>query len=419
MAIIELLIFAIYRFFAFPLALGLFKILSFLLPEKLQHTIQDRQAKNFQALPSKPIWIHASSGEIEYAKSLIRSIKEKYPQSLILVTYFSPSAKKILEKMTGVDLFLPMPWDSKADIENFLNFYQPKCALFARTDVWPEVSFQLKNRGIPSCLFAATLAENSSRSRGLSRLINRFSLNNLSHIFVVSKEDLENFINLKVTSTLEVGGDTRYDQVLFRLQNPAPHKTFLRPLPKEKVFIAGSTWPEDETILLESLPELLKRNVRVVLAPHEISNQHLDEIFSKLRALKISFDRYTTASSWQAPVLVLDTIGNLQELYSWAHFAFVGGSFKDKVHSVMEPLCLGIPVLVGPYNGNNREALKFQNILLSPGIFAVNIIQNSRDLLALIDNLLAKKTPDDGLLKKINLEKNATAKVMTWIEKNL
>lgn len=415
MALLEFLLFALYRFFLLPLALVFLKLFKAFLGSKIKQSLNDRENKNFQSLASRPIWIHASSGEIEYAKSLIREIKNAYPQSLILVTYFSPSAKKILEKIKGIDLFMPIPWDHSREVKKFLDFYNPLVALFARTDVWPEYSFQLKQRQIPSCLFAATLADNSSRSKGLSKWINRFSLNNLTKIFAVSKEDLLNFKAMGLHANIEVGGDTRYDQVLYRLQNPNTYKQFLKPKIAEKIFVAGSTWPEDEEVLIDFIEFLCKQNIRSVIAPHEIDENHLRHICEVLDSKKLSYDFYSRSNEWKNQILILDSIGHLQEIYSWAHFAFVGGSFKAKVHSVMEPLCLAIPVLLGPFHSNNREALKFQNFLLEPGVFAVNVVRNSREMIELAPKILGLPIPAIKLQQQILKEQHSTDKILSWL----
>ncbi|PIS10813.1 MAG: hypothetical protein COT73_07475, partial [Bdellovibrio sp. CG10_big_fil_rev_8_21_14_0_10_47_8] len=152
------IIFFFYRFVAVPLALGLLQIVRRVLPVKIQEMMIDRAMRNLQALPGSPLWIHASSGEIEYAKSVIRDLKIHFPQVPVLVTYFSPSAKRLIQNFPGIDLAMALPWDRAKDLEKFLDFYRPKACLFARTDVWPKLSNQLRLRKIPSLLFAATLA---------------------------------------------------------------------------------------------------------------------------------------------------------------------------------------------------------------------------------------------------------------------
>ncbi len=416
MVLIDALIFALYRFLFLPLAVGLLRSFSFAWPAKMREMIDDRANRNFQALPSRPLWIHASSGEIEYAKSVVRAIREQYPQIPILVTYFSPSAKKLIQKFPGVDLAMALPWDLSSDVSRFLDFYKPRACLIARTDVWPEVGSQLRRRKIPCVLFAATLARASSRRGFLSSSLTRVALNSLSMIYCVSDEDRENFAALGLRTPVEVAGDTRFDQVLHRLQNPAPVKSGLKPETVAPIFVCGSTWPQDEEVLLSAFDFWLQRGGRIVLAPHETGAARIDALKKALLSKSWSVQTYQEISDWSTQILLVNQVGVLQELYTWGHLAFVGGSFKDKVHSVMEPLCVGIPVCVGPYHENNREALQFQQVILKPGVFAVNVIQNAGELQGLMSQSLAMATPVPALLDKVRSSSGATAKVLQWLQ---
>jgi 3-deoxy-D-manno-octulosonic-acid transferase len=165
-----------------------------------------------------------------------------------------------------------------------------------------------------------------------------------------------------VRAPIFVLGDTRFDQVQFRLKNPKALPAQLRPtLP---ALVAGSTWPQDERILIEGLaPLLLKQKIQMLLVPHEPTNAHIQSLERQLTKAGLQFQKYSDGLAWtSAQVLIVDQVGVLAELYQWANIAFVGGSFKASVHSVMEPLGAGCLTLVGPYYSNNREALEFSQI---------------------------------------------------------
>ncbi len=417
MVLIDFLVFILYRSLFLPMAVGILKAFSFAWPAKMREMIEDRAPRNFQALSSRPLWIHASSGEIEYAKSVVRAVKEQHPQIPILVTYFSPSAKRLIQKFPGIDLAMALPWDTAFEIGRFLDFYKPRACLIARTDVWPEMARQLRKRKIPSALFAATLVKNSSRTGLLASSLSRIALNSLSIVFCVSPEDQENFQELGVRTDLQVAGDTRFDQVLHRLTHPSPVKNELRPRPEtaNPIFVCGSTWPADEEILFEAFRAWFDKGGRVILAPHEVNDERIQSLQKTIAARGWSVQTYREASLWNSQILLVNQVGCLQELYTWGHLAFVGGSFKDKVHSVMEPLCAGLPVCVGPHHGNNREALQFQHVILKPGFFAVNVIQNASDLQSLMASSLSVPVPAKPLLAKIQAVSGATARVVRWL----
>ena len=173
-AVVEFILSSIYRWLIIPLVLRVLLIIRFVYQQKsipltansniskLLQMIQDRDNINMQTLPARPIWIHAASGEIEYAKSIIRLCKERFPQAPILVTYFSPSAKKLIQKFPGVDLVIPLRWDHRQLVNKFLDFYRPRCILIARSDVSLEIAWQCKQNKIPSLLFSATFSKNAS-----------------------------------------------------------------------------------------------------------------------------------------------------------------------------------------------------------------------------------------------------------------
>lgn len=380
---LEVLVFNLYRFIFMPVALFVLHLFAPFWPAKIKQMIKDRKSPQKQALVARPICIHASSGEIEYAKPVVRAIKAAYPQIPIIVTYSSPSALRLTKDMVEVDAFIPAPWDHRDCVKDFLDYARPLVVLFSRTDVWPEFAYQLSQRQIPGILFAATLAKNSSRLRGLGRILTSWSLRNLTQLFCVNEEDERIFKSLNISTPISVHGDTRYDQVIYRLAHAKAVNQMLRPPASKKIFIAGSTWPEDEQVLLPALSTWIQQGGLIIIAPHEIHLEKISTLQRNLHEKNIQSFKYSDgkALDWQShQVLILDQIGILAEIYKWGDLAFVGGSFKDKVHSVMEPLACGMRVLVGPHHHNNREALHFTNYLVDGTQAAVQEVQDSESL---------------------------------------
>lgn len=407
---IDLAFFALYRFVFVPMAFFWLQILRPFLPVKIRTMIEDRRQKNFQHLPSRPFWIHASSGEIEYAKSVIRALKENFPQVPILVTYFSPSAKKLIHQFAGVDLALPLPWDTRSEVSRFLRFYRPRTLMIARTDVWPEMAYQARQQKIPSLLFAATLAEQSSRKNIFLAPLSRFAFHCLDDIFCVTEADVDNFESLRVKTPIKIAGDTRFDQVLYRLKHPQPVPDNFRGPLTAPTFIIGSSWPQDEAVILPTLKDWCASGRKVIMAPHEIKPERIQELKGKLQTMGL------TEAVW-----IVDQVGFLQELYALAakipgSVAFVGGSFKDKVHSVMEPLACGLAVAVGPYHLNNREALQFQHVALAADFFAVNVVTSSDELSRVLKLAVLHSDTGPFLRQKVQSFAGATAAVLQWAQ---
>lgn len=361
------IVFSFYRYLLLPGIYVLACLLSLLkLKNKLFESIQFRLRNEFHYRPTfnpdrRSVGIHAASGEIEYAYPLIRKLKESHPDCNVVVTLSSMSVLKAVMNQPMVDAVGPAPIDLAWLVNRFLKKYNFKVFLFARTDVWPEMSLQLRQRQTPSYLFSATFSESSANKGQWLNALTRSALNNLNKVMAVSASDKKNLEAIGVTIPIVVLGDTRYDQVFFKKLNTK------KDLPKtpidKKIFVAGSTWPEDEAVLLPALANAAN-TWRAVIAPHEVTEDTLTRIelyFSKQNIKTARFSKIKSfADTWN--ILIVDQYGYLFHLYDWADLAFVGGSFKSKVHSVMEPLSFFKPVCVGPFHTNNREATEFEKI---------------------------------------------------------
>lgn len=412
------LAFFIYKNILFPFAFLLLQLLRPLLPAKLKEAIQDKNNLDFTNInfSEKPFWIHAASGEIEYAKPVMRELKRRFPEIPILVTYSSPSAKAILEKIPEIDHWMPVPWEWSTSVQKFISHLNPRALLFARTDVWPVLTNTVAKNKIPMILFSATFAENSSRLKGFGGALNGHAFNQLQAIHCVSTEDQSNVESLKLTAPIYVSGDTRFEQVFYRLAHPKTLKNNLMPAPEEFIFIAGSTWPEDERVLLPALSQMQGVFLKSIIAPHEVGEEHLLNLEEQITALGMKSVRYTEASEWKADeVLIIDRVGILAELYTWADVAFIGGSFKKQVHSVMEALAAGLPVLVGPHHKNNRETLYYMKKTFPMGTIVQSFSQSVE-----LANILAKlKTHQGDFLNYKTKIKNEVAQNQFATEKVL
>lgn len=390
------LAFVFYKYFVVSLAWGLLQLLRPFLRGKVREMIEDKNhhfTKISGAISSpeiaaqRPIWIHAASGEIEYARPVIRELKKRFPQIPLIVTYSSPSAKKILQSVVELDAWMALPWDFALEMEDFILKWKPRLLLYSRTDVWPVLADVANKKNLPSVLFSATFAENSSRLKGLTKFLTAHSLENLKLIHCVSQDDVTNLKPLELNTPVVVSGDTRFDQVFHRLETPKPLKVALCPHPEDFIFIAGSTWPEDEAVIIPALAKVKHLQIKTVLAPHEVTPSHLKSLEDQLSAAGLKWQYYSKAETWDdCQVLIVDQVGLLAELYTWADVAFIGGSFKKQVHSVMEALAAGLPVLVGPQHRNNREALYYQKRTFCAGMI-VQVIQVSNDISILLERM--------------------------------
>ena len=317
--------------------------------------------------PLRPlVWMHASSvGEGLQAKPVLETLRAEQPEWQLAFTFFSPSAER-LAKNLPVDVADYLPLDRPGDVGAVLDALQPAALVFSKLDVWPELTLAAARRGIKLGLISATVAPHSSRLRWPTRTWSQPAYRALDRVGAISDEDGERLELLGARAeAIAVTGDTRYDSVAERAERlDRAREPFLRlgEVPDSTfTIVAGSTWPSDEAVLLPAFADLLVQlpTARLLLAPHEPNPDHLAGIAHRLQDLKLP--RPVRLSQLEhakpGPVIVVDRVGILADLYAIADAAFVGGGFhRAGLHSVLEPAVFGVPIAFGPHWEMSRDA---------------------------------------------------------------
>ncbi|MFA6234700.1 MAG: glycosyltransferase N-terminal domain-containing protein [Bacteroidota bacterium] len=337
------------------------------------------------------LWVHASSmGEFEQAKPIIEALRERDPELVIIASFFSPSGYENNLRYRAVDAVVYIPFDTPGNARRFLELMQPTAAVFIRYDVWPNHIWACRSMGIPVMLANATLRENSGRLLPGIRQFHRRIFDCMEAILTVSENDAAAFGRMKLQRPrIEVVGDTRYDRVAGKAA--LSRKRMLVPehiLGGRKVIVAGSSWTEDEEVLLPALFAMLARDPQLlcIIVPHEPTIDHLEFLEYRLNGSVPSL-RFSYLQSWNGErVLIVDSIGILLPLYAVAQVAFVGGGFKSNVHNTLEPAAYGIPVLYGPKIGNSQEA---QDLADAGGGF---VVRSREELESTLEHLLGDDT---------------------------
>lgn len=326
--------------------------LSPFLSAKTKKWIQLRSSEEYlKQNIKKPLWFHASSGEIEYCKSIIREIKLLSPDQKIIISYSSPSAEKLLFNIKDkTELCFPLPWDTSAAAQKVIRHFQPQALIFSRTDFWPELIIQAQNQCIP--LMAVSMFP---RLNVITRSVYKWLLKDFSFITTVN-ESLTSALSEVLEKPVYTFSDTRFDQVFNRLS--APSKIiFADSTPQEKRMVWASTWAEDEQVLFPCLDQFIRDGYSIIIAPHEISRSKiLRQYLKKHSPVLLSEIPNLLSVSLKSPVMIVDRVGYLADIYRSTFWTFVGGSFKKRIHSVMEPLAAGNCVFFGPFYANNPEA---------------------------------------------------------------
>lgn len=320
---------------------------------EMQKWLEKNKNKNNYVL------FHAASlGEFEHIKPLLIKLKEKY-QTTNVLTFFSPSGYKNVKDTPGLDFYLYMPFDFPSHWKKLYKILEPKILIISKHDVWPMQIWQAKQMNIHTFLVNASLPEKSSRTKPLIKNFQKHVYRDFSKIFTISEEDGTRFSKHYPRCSVKVIGDTKYDQVSIRKTEAKKKNLLPESWYKNKwIYLAGSIWPEDEKQIMNGLINLLTNfdNVNLIIAPHEPNKKFIHLIETKLSQWGIiKFTQIKEISTER--VLLIDTIGQLADLYQYAHAAYVGGSFKQGIHNVMEPAIYGIPVIYGPIHENSYEAI--------------------------------------------------------------
>ncbi|MCE1187674.1 MAG: 3-deoxy-D-manno-octulosonic acid transferase [Ignavibacteria bacterium] len=366
----------------------------------------------------KLVWVHSSSlGEFEQAKPIIEFLKKNYPIN-ILVTFFSPSGYENAKNYPLADITSYIPFDTPADAQKFVDICNPSLALFIRYDLWPNHVYALWKKHIPVFLTTATMADGSMRKSIFARGFHKHLYAQIDKILAITEKDARNFAALiPQKDKIEVVGDTRFDRV-YQMSLIARGKNLINPevIKDKKVVVLGSSWQEDEEVLLQPLLTLLKydTSILVIIAPHEPKVSHLERVEQTVTAAGFRTLRFSQFAQYDnEPVVLVDSIGILLTLYSYAHLAFVGGSFKSNIHNVLEAAVYGVPVIYGPKIYSSREAGQLAE--LGGGC----IFTNRQECYRLLRTLLSDESERQrrGAISKQFIEDNlgATDKILKHI----
>lgn len=329
------------------------------------------------------IWFHAASlGEFEQGRPLIERIRKEYPEYKILQTFFSPSGYEVRKNYEGADIVCYLPFDTPGNVRKFMELANPCMAFFIKYEFWQNYLNALYEKGIPVYSVSSIFRPNQIFFRWYGKDYRKV-LKKFTHLFVqneVSKQLLAGIGVDKVT----VAGDTRFDRVL-DICAAAKQLPLVQKFKGDALtFVVGSSWGPDEDIFIQYFnnhPE-----VKLVIAPHVVSDGHLKEIISKLQCTSIRYTQATEENVSDARCLIIDCYGLLSSIYRYGEISYVGGGFGVGIHNVLEAAVYGIPVVFGPNNKKFREA---QHLLEKKGGFE---IRDYKDFECLLDKLLADKT---------------------------
>ncbi|HEY6504231.1 MAG TPA: glycosyltransferase N-terminal domain-containing protein, partial [Chitinophagaceae bacterium] len=306
------------------------------------------------------IWMHcASLGEFEQGRPVLEKLRSQFPNYKFLLTFFSPSGYEVQKNYKGADWVFYLPVDGPRNAKRFLEIVKPSLVIFVKYEFWYYYLKKIKYRNIPLLLVSALFRKDMSFFKWYGSL-QRKMLSRFDHLFVQNESSKKLMDEIGLAGICTVSGDTRFDRVIEIAEKFQPIPVIEEFIGTSKTIIAGSTWKEDEEVLQKTFSVLNDPSLKLIIAPHEINEAHLNEL-KKLFAESILFSQLATGNRKPVTsnVLIIDNIGMLSRLYRYGYITFVGGAFrKSGVHNVLEAAVYGRPVLYGPEYKKYSEAVE-------------------------------------------------------------
>jgi len=299
------------------------------------------------------IWFHcASLGEFEQGRPVMELIRERNPEFRIVLTFFSPSGYEIRKSWKGADYVCYLPADTPGNARKFVSLLKPEMAFFIKYEFWYNYINELYKREIPVYLVSGIFRQDQLFFRWYGGLFRKMQ-GMYSHFFV-QDENSRMLLNKSGCLNVTVTGDTRFDRVKKITESAEPVPAIEEFAGDEKVFIAGSSWEEDEKIIAGYVNRNPGR-MKWIFVPHEVDKGHIERLVKMLKVSTVKLSEYTPAHA-SARVLVIDPVGLLSSSYRYAYIAAIGGGFGKGIHNILEAACWGVPVLFGPNHTKFREA---------------------------------------------------------------
>ena len=305
------------------------------------------------------VWFHAASlGEFEQGRPLMEQLRREHPEYKILLTFFSPSGYEVRKNYEGADIICYLPLDTILNARRFLRTIRPVMAFFIKYEFWYNYLHILRHRGIPVYSVSSIFRPGQVFFRWYGKQYSRV-LKCFTHFFVQNEVSRELLSTIGIDNVTVVG-DTRFDRVL-QIKEAAKQLPVVEQFKgNSKCFIAGSSWQPDEEIFIPWLNE--HKDWKVVIAPHVIGEDHLQQIERMLEGRKVV--RYTEATEENvkgAEVLIVNCFGLLSSIYHYADVTYVGGGFGVGIHNTLEAAVWDVPVFFGPNNQRFQEAQGLKN----------------------------------------------------------
>lgn len=375
--------------------------------------------KNQISASDKCIWFHAASlGEYEQGLPVMEEIRKRFPAHKIVLTFFSPSGYEVRKNTKSADVVIYLPLDTPSNAKRFVEIVNPEMAFFIKYEYWPNYLNELKKRQIPTYLISGIFRKNQLFFKWYGGFY-RKALDAFDHFFVQNSSSKELLLELNKTN-VTVSGDTRFDRVASILEKDNS-LDFISDFKNDTLtIVVGSSWPKDEELLVKFINEN-KFNIKFIIAPHNIKEEQISELKKSISKKTILFSEKDEILKQvhndkisNYDVFIIDTIGILTKIYSYADIAYVGGGFGNPgVHNILEPATFGVPIIIGPNYSHFAEAIALVNMEGCISISNQNELNEAFENLIQNEDIRAEKGHICSTFVQMN--KNATQIILDKI----
>jgi 3-deoxy-D-manno-octulosonic-acid transferase len=332
----------------------------------------------------KTIWFHAASlGEYEQGLPVLEKIKIQYPNHKIVVTFFSPSGYEVRKNNTVADATVYLPLDTKSNAQKFIKAINPELVFFIKYEYWPNYLNELKKLEIKTYLISGIFREKQAFFKWYGGFY-RNALKTFNYFFV-QNESSKNLIQSIGFNNVKISGDTRFDRVVAILERNNSLDFIEQFKDNKTTIVIGSSWPKDENLLVNYINNA-PSNLKFIIAPHNIKSEQISNLKSHITKSTILFSEKNNVDLSNFNVFIIDTIGILTKIYSYADIAYVGGGYGNTgVHNILEPATFGVPIVIGPNYSHFAEAIA---LVHQEGCVSIS---NQNELDEAFDNLISNE----------------------------
>lgn len=363
--------------------------------------------------PAKRIWFHfASLGEFEQGRSVLEKIHQQHPNYKIVISFFSPSGYEIRKNYSLAEKVYYLPLDTPSNAKVFLSHINPEIIVFNKYEYWFHYFNVAKKRNIPLFIISSIFRKDQlffksygTFQRSILKLVRCFFVQNAESKKLLSSININNCI---------IAGDTRFDRVYEHSLNPIEDKCIQDFSSNGNIFVAGSSWPKDEELILALSKSIT--SLKFIIVPHEVNSNtisSLKKLFGNQAGLYSELKNTTIPTTIN--VLIVDTVGLLNSIYKHAKYTYIGGGFGVGIHNTLEAAAYGKPIFFGP---NYHKFSEAKDLIANGAAKSISTaLELTQRIKHLENNLSEYQFACNTAKQYVYNQKGATDIILTYLEK--